>query len=165
MAKLDRLKPGPKMPRDTTAYRRRYLQQLADANGKWVDVVKIDSMYRMQKMVTSWLVKIGFIETREIVVGVGLGLNKITYRLEARILPRGRVGLATNKLTYHDNQIPIEIPREIFEGLGEIAGELNIVRDTGTSVGKASITGLLRHIVGRREAFVRWFRHINAENE
>ena len=130
------------LPQDTTLYRRRYMKAVSDADGAWVNIDTIPAMFRYQKLVTGWLLKIGLIETRQMGEAV-----------EARITPTGRKAYAEGKLKYRDNQKPLAIPREVYEGLLEIAKEL----DTD------SITGLLRHIVARQGAFVRWFKHITAE--
>ena len=137
-------------------FRKLFLETLVNANGKWIEVSTIGkdiSGYRM--VVVTAMLKMGLIET------------KLEYgKLYARVTPDGRGAYARGGFDYRSLQRPLQMPMAVYNGLEQLAKDLGIVRITGRDVGdKGSIVGLLRHIVNRREAFGRWFKHITAEGE
>ena len=78
---------------------------------------------------------------------------EIRGELCVRITIDGRHALTTGEYTSRDRDIAVRIRREVLDGLKEVAGE----------VGVEDMNMLLRTILLRREAFVRWFKFINAE--
>ena len=144
----------PKPVRDD--FRKLFLQTLVNADGKWINVETIGKDIQGYRMiVTTSMLKMGLVDT------------KLEYgKLYARITPDGRGAYARGGFDYHTLQRSIQIPTAVYSGLEQLARELGIVRLAGEDAGeRGSIVGLMRHIVNRKEAFGRWFKHITGEQD
>ncbi len=144
-----------------------YLTVLNDADGQWVDFSKIEAAVKYAentlKASTSTLLRIGLIETRHIPIANHTTTTTPNKILQARITPSGRRALSTGKFTYRDLIKTIQVPGDVYDDLVSIANELKIYREAGEGTGSVgSITGLLREIVIRQDAFKKWYRYINS---
>lgn len=146
--------------------RKIYLTVLNDADGQWVDFTEIEAAVKYAentlKASTSTLLRMGLIETR--LYNWSTLLDDKT--LQARITPSGRRALSTGKFTYRELIKTIQVPGDVYDDLVFIANELRIYREAGEGTGNVgSVVGLMREIAVRRDVFVRWYRHLNAEDD
>lgn len=138
---------------DNPALRLRFLQLLQDADGDWVAVSEI-SILPHPKVVISRMLRMGLVETA-----------LIDDQLSVRITPTGRQALVTRRVTYQDLRAKLVVNRQVLDDAMELAKDLGLTRrtDRGNTDEQGTIGGLLRAILGRREAFVRWYRYVNVE--
>ena len=140
----------PEKLTDTPAFRKRLLQHLHEID-KWVKIDAIPIALPMPpypRRILHWLSNLGLAE----VVVVEEGDNVGDW---ARITPRGRRALASNRFTYKDWVVDhIKLDRDVYEDVLGLAEEL----------GMDGLSGLVQAVLGRREAFSRWWRNISVDD-
>ena len=132
---------------DQARFRKTILSLLQDADG-WVLLDSINPLdVPYPRMLISRMIRGGMIESQTI-------KGSTSYDgLYVRIRPKGREALATERFTYKSNKFHVLLQKSTRDESRELAKE---IRQNG-------IDGLLRVILARKEAFVRWYRHVNAE--
>ena len=128
---------------DTPEVRKAILLYLQE-NGGWVEIKWIEelSLVRYSLPVVSRLLKMGLVET-----------VKNDGRLSARITMSGRQALSRGEFTHKDRTVNLPLARDVYDGAKELAEELGI----------DGVTGVLRVVLGRREAFGRWYSNVYAD--
>jgi len=132
---------------DQSRFRKTILSLLQDADG-WVllDSIKPEGI-PYPRMLILRMIRGGMIESRVIQSGVS------DDSLYVRIKPKGREALATERFTYKSSKFQVLLQKSTRDGARELAKE---IRQNG-------IDGLLRVILARKNAFIRWYRNVNAE--
>ena len=127
---------------DQPRFRKIILSLLQEADG-WVVLASINPLdVPYPRMLISRMIRGKMIDTQVIKGNVCV-----------RITPRGREALATERFTYKSGKFQVLLQKSTRDEARELAKE---IRQNG-------IDGLLRVILARKEAFVRWYRHVNAE--
>src|SRR3990167_11264428 len=135
--------PPPFTRFNSARHRKTVLQVLQDADN-WV---LIDSIHQVSypRPILYHLRRLGMVE-----------VEKRRDGDYAKITPFGNKCLAEGTLVGKDIKVSMPIRLDIKGGLEDLAKELGM----RNSKGEGSIPLLLRAVLGRREAFARWYRNI-----
>jgi len=132
---------------DTPLLRKRLLQLLQDEGGEWlvVDDIKIVPYPRVN---VARLLKLGLVET-----------VLLRDELHVRIMMAGRKALAEGGVTFWDTRKTWAVPRDVIDSAEKLAEELGLRKGN-----RGGAIAILRVVLGRQEAFKRWYKHISVED-
>ena len=137
---------------DTPYLRKRLLQLLQDADGEWLIVDDIKTVPYPRVNITR-LLKLGLVET-----------ILLRDELNVRITIDGRRALAEGNVTFRSTKKSWSVPRDVIDSADKLAEELGLRQEGKGGAVRGGAVAVLRAVMGRREAFKRWYKHISVED-
>lgn len=123
--------------------RKTLLQLLQNADG-WVVVDTITTVHRLRYHIAN-MEKMGLVETTKWSGSENEPLVRITMS--------GRHALSRGEFVFRHRKVNVLMASDIHDDAKKLAEELEV----------NGIAGVLRAVLGRREAFIRWYHNIYAE--